>query len=238
MDLTIAICDDEQRQIEYLKQLVTKWSSRCNLKIHFKQYISAEQFLFDWEQDKSSDILLLDIQMGGLDGVELAKKLRLEEDLLQIVFVTGFSDFMAQGYDVAALHYLIKPVDSDKLFPVLDRAVKNLQQHKKSVLFSSGADTLKLYIADICYVEAFVHSVEIHTQKTSYTIKMGISQVEKLLQQASFFRSHRSYLVNLRWIKCISKKAIVLDTNQEIPLSRRLYNEANQAFIQYFKGED
>ena len=110
----IAICDDEQAEIDYLSTLVNQWASRKGVAIQLNEFPSAESFLFAYE-GQHTDILLLDIEMGGMDGVTLAKKIRLMNKEVQIIFVTGYMEYIADGYDVEALHYLLKPVSEEKL---------------------------------------------------------------------------------------------------------------------------
>ena len=128
MSLHIGICDDEQVEIQYLQKIVLDWAHTGHHNISINLFPSSEAFLFNHENDKNFDILLLDIQMGDMDGVELAKLLRNSDKLVQIIFITGFPDFIAEGYEVSALHYLMKPVKEEKLFEVLDKAVSRLQK--------------------------------------------------------------------------------------------------------------
>ena len=127
-DYKIAICDDTETDRNYIKDLVTHWAHISKQQADIHLFSSAEEFLFEYEEDKGYQILLLDIEMGKMDGVTMAKKLRETNDSTQIIFVTGYSDYIAEGYEVSALHYLMKPVKEDKLFRVLDRAVKKLSK--------------------------------------------------------------------------------------------------------------
>ena len=114
--IRVAICEDDESQINALKKMLTEWNS-CTI---ISEYNSAEQFLFNYP-DISCHLLLLDIEMGDMNGMELARELRARGDMLPIIFITGFSEYIGDGYDVEALHYLLKPVDKIKLFQVLDR---------------------------------------------------------------------------------------------------------------------
>ncbi len=109
MPLKISLCDDEPQQISQMKTLLHEWSTSNNIEIETHEYSSAEQVLFDYESN-ACDLLLLDIEMNGINGMELAKSLRAKGDMLPIVFITGFSEYMSDGYDVEALHYLLKPI--------------------------------------------------------------------------------------------------------------------------------
>ena len=138
MKLNIAICDDEQIQVEYLRASVDKWARSRRYPVEITTYPSAEAFLFEYSENKSFDILLLDVEMGKMNGVDLAKYIRRENHVIQLIFVTGFYEYFSDGFDVSALHYLIKPATEAKLFPVLDRAVQNLAYRERSVLLSTA----------------------------------------------------------------------------------------------------
>ena len=114
----IAICDDSQADAEYIAKLVKEWAK--DRIVIIKSFPSAEAFMFNYTEEKDYDVLLLDIEMGKMDGVTMAKAIRQDNESVQIVFITGYSEYIADGYDVAALHYLIKPVKKEQLWSVLD----------------------------------------------------------------------------------------------------------------------
>ncbi|MBR6745176.1 MAG: response regulator [Clostridia bacterium] len=137
MKLNIAICDDEQNQIKYVKDIVSEWSERKEHLSAFSEFPSSEAFLFDYAENRNYDILLLDIEMAKMNGIDLAKKVREGNNRVQIVFITGYPDFMSEGFEVAALHYLMKPVKKEKLFAVLDRAIENLGHKEESLVLET-----------------------------------------------------------------------------------------------------
>jgi DNA-binding LytR/AlgR family response regulator len=233
MQLHIAICDDERAEIDYLKMLISRWAEERGFAVQISRFESAESFWFAYEEDKSFDIILLDIQMKAMDGVELAKQIRKDNESLQIIFITGFPDFIAEVYDVSALHYLIKPVDGQKLVPVLDRAQKNLNRTEKSLLIAVDGGMCRIPFSEIRYVEAQGHYVLIHAAACTYKTKTNLSDVQATLDER-FFRCQRSFIVNLQCIRKITRTAVVLDDLIEVPLSRDLYNAANQAVIRFF----
>ena len=108
--------------------------------------------MFCYDDRKDYDILLLDIEMGDMDGVAMAKKLRKQDDNVQIVFITGYSDYIAEGYEVAALHYLMKPVKKEKLLSVLDRAVEKLSKNEKMINMELGGELVRIPIYQISRV--------------------------------------------------------------------------------------
>lgn len=231
----IAICDDERAEIAYITSLVHKWASARDIAVRLSDHESAESFLFACEDDPAPDILLLDIQMKKMDGVQLARQIRRDNQAVQIVFITGYPDYIAQGYDVSALHYLMKPVNEDKLMEVLDKAAGRLKQAERTLLVQTPDTTAKVPVGDILYIEAFAHYVVIKTNTTSMETRANIGEIEKSVGNG-FVRCHRSYLVGLNHVSHITKTDVILDNGAVIPLSRRLYTQTNLAFIQYHKG--
>lgn len=125
---------------EYVLNMVNRWAAGAGQVVHTDTFTSAENFLFHYAEESDYDILLLDIEMGDMDGVTMAKQLRKNNDIVQIVFITGYSDYISEGYEVAALHYLMKPVKEEKLCSVLDRAAEKLQKNETVLNFEIGGE--------------------------------------------------------------------------------------------------
>ncbi len=236
--LQIAICDDEPAMLEYLDALVNQWGESRGEPVNAQCFPSAQALWFTWEESPRFDVLLLDIQMQGLDGVSLAHKIREKDTRSVIIFITGTVEFAAEGYDVSALHYLLKPVDEEKLFFCLDRAVAQLRRAPKQLLLPVAGVQTRFSAEDIFYAEAFAHTVCIHTGEGQAEAQISISALEQALANEPFIRCHRSYLVNLRHIRRIDKTELSLDDGAQLPVSRRLYAAVNDAFIRFFKGEE
>jgi len=235
MTLNISICDDEKAEVEYLSKLVSDWAQTSKISVAITAFNSAEEFLFSYESDKALDILLLDIQMKQLDGVTLAKQLRATGGQMQIIFITGFPDFIAEGYEVSALHYLIKPVKEEKLFELLDKTLDLSKKTDDSIIIETADGKIRIYNKDILYTEAFAHKTTIQTTSGSIDARLFISELVEMLGD-EFCCTHRSYLVGIKHIKQITKTEVIMDNGKKIPLSRRRYGTVNQAFINYHKG--
>lgn len=238
MGYRVGICDDSTEDADFVERIVTSWAKQNQWEITVERFPSAEAFLFCYAQDKEWDILLLDIEMGKMDGVELAKQIRQDNSGVQMVFITGFADYMAQGYEVSALHYLMKPVAQDKLFAVLDKAAQNRKKTEKVLLLPVDAEMIRLRMSETCFVEAQAHSVRIATRNGMLEVRRSISELERELDQ-SFVRCHRSYLVNLKYLAKLCKNEVVLDDGTVLPLSRGAAAAVHKAFVAYYtEGEE
>lgn len=228
----LAICDDNQADVIYLSSFLEKWAEKAEKALKIESFPSAEAFLFQYEEEKSFDILLLDIEMGDMNGIELARKIRRENHLVQIIFITGYMEYVAEGYDVEALHYLLKPVTEEKLYGVLDRAAERLKSKEKELCLTLPGSVTRIALCEIRYLEVRRNYVTIHGAE-DYTVKKTLNELEEELD-GSFCRTGRSYIVNLHFVKKITRTQVILKDGREIPLSRNCYEKMNRAVIQYF----
>lgn len=228
----LAICDDDQADVVYLRSFLEKWAKDSKTALKIESYPSAEAFLFQYEEDTSFDLLLLDIEMGEMSGVELARRIRRENRLVQIIFITGYMEYIAEGYDVEALHYLLKPVTEEKLFAVLDRAAERLKAKEKELCLALPGTVVRIALCEIRYLEVQKNYVTVYGEE-AYTVKKTLNELEKELDE-SFCRTGRSHIVNLHFVKKITRTQVVLKDGRELPLSRSFYERMNRAMIQYF----
>lgn len=236
--MRVAICDDEQAQQLLVEKYLLEWGEEHQISITTSFFPNGESFLFSWEEDKEYDLLIFDIEMGKMNGMELAGEIRKQDEEIPILFITGYDSYMAQGYEVSALHYLLKPVNKEMLFAVLDRLQKNREkiELEERFLFQTEEGSLSLPLSKIWYVEASAHQCILYTQEQEYVLRQTISAVEKLLDgKKEIIRCHRSYLVNLQHISAIVKNEIILDNKKRLPISRNLSKEVNAAFIKNYR---
>lgn len=224
-----AICDDNEKDAEYVKSILNRWAASRKVSVQAEAFPSAESFLFRYAEDKAFDILLLDIEMGIMDGVTLAKSIRKENEEVQIVFITGYSDYIAEGYEVEALHYLMKPVNEEKLFSVLDRAVEKIKQNERCLNLELSGEMVRIPFYEIRYLDVNQNYVTIHGKK-DYTVKRTLGDFEKELDDR-FFRAGRSLIVNLKCIQRVTKTEVRLSDGTALPLPRGAYGPLNRAII-------
>ncbi|MCL1794654.1 MAG: LytTR family DNA-binding domain-containing protein [Oscillospiraceae bacterium] len=236
MEIKIAVCEDKEEQSQYIKFIAGRWAEENRLQIQAEMFGSAENLKLEIAGGKKYDILLLDIEMGGQSGVELARELRLSGDNAAIIFITALADHISEGYDVSALHYLLKPIKEDKFYEVLTKAYKNMTESKRFLIVNSNGKDHRISFDDIIYIEALRNLVAVKTIDNRYEVRQNIGKIEQELDN-SFFRCQRSYIVMLKHIKYISKTEVLLDSGETISLGRNIYKELYKAFINYFKGE-
>lgn len=223
--MKICICDDDKNQCEELKEMILKHDTHEIIIYH-----SAEEMLFECENHFSFDCLFLDIQMKKINGIELAKKIRLYDEHLIIVFLSAISDYVFEGYEVQAIRYLLKPLSEKKCFELLDLIQNSLKQE----VFYLYINKTKINCDDILYIEAIGHYCHLHMNNTLET-KENISKLLKELP-SYFIQTHRSYLVNLKHVDAINKDVCVLDNQDLIPISRNSIKSVNKAFMEFLKG--
>lgn len=229
MKYKIAICDDSDADRQYVLNMVNRWAASASHVVHTATFTSAEDFLFHYAEESDYDILLLDIEMGAMDGVTMAKQLRKNNDTVQIVFITGYSDYILEGYEVAALHYLMKPVKEEKLCSVLDRAAEKLSKNEKVLNFEISGEMVRVPIYRIRYADVSGNYVTIHAL-SDVTVKMTLGALEKQLDER-FYRVGRSAIINLTQINRVTKTEIKLSDGTAIPLLRGSYDGINRAII-------
>ena len=229
MTYKAAVCDDSAADRQYLSDLVRQWAKSAGHTVTIAEFPSAESFLFHYAEEKDYDILLLDIEMGNMDGITMARRLRRENDTVQIVFITGYSDYIAEGYEVDALHYLMKPTGRDKLFSVLDRAAEKLKKNEKVLTLETGGETIRIPVYQIRYADVQGNYVTIHAS-VDVTVKMTLRELASELDDR-FYRAGRSLIINLTRISRVTKTEIRLSDGTALPLPRGAYEGVNRAII-------
>ena len=229
MKLQFAVCDDRAEDSGLISRLCAQWARQAGAELELEVFPSAEAFLFRYAEKKDFDVLLLDVEMTGMDGVELARTVRRDDESVQIVFVTGYDRYIALGYEVSALHYLVKPVKEEKFFEVLTRAVSRLTRNEPFLTLELPGETVRVPLPEIRYLDVQQNYVTVHAGR-DYTLKRPLAEFEAALDRR-FFRAGRSCIVNLTCIRRVTRAEAELTTGERIPLPRGQYEKLNQAII-------
>lgn len=226
--MKIAVCDD-MREIRYEISLLAK--KYCPAGEIF-QFSSAEEFL---SFSSDFDIIFLDIEMGGLSGMEAAKAIRERKYGRKkpvIIFVTAYPDYMEQAFDVSAFHYLLKPVDKEKFGRVFSSALRETEENDPFIVIKTFGDTQKLLLKDIFYIESSNKKVILHTKKGAIAVYRKMEELERELT-GSFFHCHRCFLVNMESISGYSFEEIKLVNGETLMMSKKKYPLFVKAYMRY-----
>lgn len=223
--MRIAVCDDCMEDALPLKKLMGGHE--------VKVYSDAEGLLIDIENKKMRyDLYLLDIYLGeSIDGIELAKKLRREQEEAVICFISTSSDFYREAYDLYAIQYLLKPVKEEAFKLLLDKVSKNLLRNREQKLsFQSRGQTGSIPYGKILYISSREHTLNIYC--TDGTVKECQGRLNELAMQVCgsiFMRCHQSFLVNMYHVDNL-RGADLIVAGHYIPVSRRYYAEVKKRY--------
>lgn len=233
--MDIAIVEDEEAHSKLLRQYILDWAEERSRTVHIFTYANAESFLFGLE-DGAPDAVFVDIQMPGMNGMEMVRKLREKDAAVPVVFTTGLSEYLQEGYEVQALHYLVKPISAEKVFECMDRVCsRNNTRNLFPVRTEDGMVKLDLREANYCEAEGHYAKFAM-TDKTQIRVMRSISEMEQELSEEAFVKCHRSYLCNLENVKQIVQDVVIFDNGESVPISRRLYRDFNRKFIEFYRG--
>lgn len=231
--MKIAVCDDELVFKNQIFGYLEKYYQ--SLDVLIETFQSGEEFLkrFIVHPDYY-DLIFLDIEMSGMDGVSTARQLRKYNREVLIVFLTSHVEFAADGYEVEAFRFLSKPVHEMKLLRALADIQTELDRNKK-LLISKGDKEILLRYQDIVYMEAQNMNVLIRTKQESYVIRKTLNALENEIAGPAFFKPHRSYVVNLKYVADYDNKAITMETGERISLSRTKVSEFRKIMMTYVR---
>ena len=235
----IGICEDEAAQRRFLKNCIERWADARKHRVQLSEFADAEQFLFEYEDNAEYDLLILDIQMGEMNGMELAKQVRKSDKEVKIVFLTGIKDHAIEGYEVGAVRYLLKPLKQDVLDELLDTIYSETKRKQEDCfLFVQNGATVRMPYSRILYAEANGHYLGLMTERKRFEWKANFSSVSQEFEAQGFFLLKRGLLVNLEHVERITKTDCVMDNGELLPVARNRYRELNEAFIAYYRGEN
>lgn len=234
--LRLAVCDDESALTERLEELARGWSLLRDRPCRARSFSRGEALLFELAEGPSYDLLLLDVEMAGMDGVTLARRIRETDRKTPLAFLTNHPGYVFQGYEVSALRYLLKPVKEAELFALLDLAWEQRRREKDWLLLTVDGQPRRVDQEEIVYLEAQGHAVRVRTAAGELTAKTAFSALSRQLGKG-FAAPHRSYLVNLRYVERVSRTECFLESGERLPVSRGAWEGLNRAFIDYYRGK-
>lgn len=230
--MNIAICDDDESQLSLVEGYINSLSLG-NLNV--LKFLDGKSLLECFRSGEYLDIIFLDVMLGDLNGIEIAREINFINKKPVVILFTNSLDYALEGYEVNAFRYLVKPLDKDTFLKVFSQALKEVV-HRNSQCYSvilKGGSVLKIELEDILYLESYGKNMVAHVNGREIVYTASISSVEEALVPNGFIRIHKSYIVNLRHIIQISRNCVRLKGDITLPLSRKRQKHAYDAFTMY-----
>ncbi len=239
--IKIAVCDDDLEVLHTVSALLDRYSAERDCEISYLTYNSPLELIAGIERGLCFDMIFLDILMPGENGMELAQEIRSYDQAVKLIFVTSSPEFAVQSYAVQATFYLLKPINGENLFPVLDRTISLCEVAQKEKLILKCRTGITAVSPDkLEYCEVNGHNLILHVKDGTVLESTGKLEMleENLRPLGCFLRVHRSYLVNMAYIHSISYRTVTMQCQAEIPIPHGKYNDLKKSYLAYaFENE-
>jgi DNA-binding LytR/AlgR family response regulator len=237
-DLKIAICDDDPKELAKISSFIDSYIREKSVMLTYNTFQSATE-LVSTMKSGDYDILLLDILMPGLSGIQAAYEIRDFDGVAKIVFLTSSPEFAVESYQVRAYNYILKPVSKEKLYNMLDELINEEQKPPEGLTVKTQKGIAFILFSRIAFVEVMQKTLYFHLADGSVReVNSTLAAFEdKLLSRPEFIKVHRSYLVNLWHISEVGSKELITSTGKTVPVSRLLYGKVRSAYMEHLFDE-
>ena len=228
----LAVCDDNKEDLEAVLSLLDAWQARRNITLRRKAFQSAVDLVETARQEKFT-LYLLDVMMPGMDGLECAREIRRFDDVAEIVFLSTSPGFAYESYGVRALNYLLKPIEEEKLYALLDQLSLREQKPLEALTLKTATTIIRVPYAHISYAEVmgkrvYFHLVDGDVREVAGSLK---DFEAALLPRPEFMRVHRSYIVNMFQVEELSSAGVRTMQGDNLPVSRLTYPQLQKDYM-------
>lgn len=235
--LQIAVCDDNIDELSNMVQLINLYQLSKNLSCEYAVFPNGFELISALEKGKRFDIYCLDIIMPGFMGIEVAKEIRNFDQTAPILFFTTSPEFALESYTVKAINYVLKPISKEKFFITFDELLEQIKvkRNDDAIIVKSNRGIQKILISNLVFVEVIGRNVFYHllSGKVIECTDNFSSVCDKLLKYGCFIKTHRSYLVNMRYVDTIENHQVTLQTLSVIPVAQGKAREIKQKYLNY-----
>lgn len=233
--MRIAVCDDDERDISHMGELIAEYQRNRKETIMCRYFTNSTDFLCELRGGEY-DLVLLDVLMPGVSGIQAAEELRERDKSVRLIFMSASPEFAVESYRVGAYYYLLKPIEKNSFFALLDKIGGELSaQAEQGFVLKSREGVVRIAFSGLAYVEVINKIVYFHladgaVRETTATLA---DFEEKLLSRPEFRKTHRSYLVNLRYIQAMDIKGVMMKNGHCIPVSRKRRGQIQDAYMRF-----
>lgn len=232
----VAFCDDDAAVLHELGRLLDQYRGECHQEVVYTAFNSPFELMSEIEKGMQADIIFLDVIMPGENGIEVAREIREHDENVKIIFLTSSAEFAVQSYTVGAYFYQLKPIWKESLYRLLDSVISECKkEHRNSLIMRCKTGITRIELDKLEYCEVIGRTLLFHMENGMVVERNGrLDELcEQLAKYDSFLRPHRSYLVNMEYIRNISYKAITMESQAEIPIPRGKYTELKDIYLKY-----
>ena len=234
-EINIYLCEDNEEHLSQMADTVKLSAEKKGWEISLHSYLSAEELLKRLENEYGKnrgvlEVIFADIEMPGMNGIELGKRINQNFPEVYFIFTTAFEEYAIQGYEARAYRYLLKPVTLQNVSQILEQILKEKERNKIVILREEGKEVF-VALKEIIYISAEDKYTVFHTRENTYFDKISLTECEKLLGKYGFYRIHRKYIINMKHHKKLGTNTVVLSGAIELPVSRKQQEEYRKYFI-------
>ncbi|NMA65096.1 MAG: response regulator transcription factor [Clostridiaceae bacterium] len=236
--MKIAICDDDSQDLLRIASFIEAYRNSRKADFTYISFHSAVELLSSMERVEYH-ILLLDVLMPGVNGMQAAREIREKNSNVEIIFLTSSPEFAVESYSVRAHYYLLKPVSEEKLFPILDKLLDNFRKPEDTLRIKTQSSVFSLPYGKIEYIEIIAKKLFFYlTDGGVREIPGSLADYEKaFLKRPGFIKVHRSYLANLQWVQELRHGELITVSGRRVPVSRTAYSHVKTAYTHFLFAE-
>lgn len=237
--LKIFLCEDNEEHLSKLVETVEFAATEKGLDISLTSFFTADELLTVLENDSKHknlvpDVIFADIEMPGMNGIQLGKKINHMFPECYFIFTTAFEEYAVQGYETRAYRYLLKPITAHSVGQVLEQILREKGQNKSVLLKEQGMEVI-VPLSEIVYINAEDKYTIFHTKEKFYFDKISLKECENQLCRYGFYRIHRKYLINMKHHKKLGKGVVILSGGIELPISKGKDKDYHECFMTLLK---
>ena len=234
--MKIAICDDDSLVLQELSSLLNEYRAKSHTHLEYEKYSCPLELLAQLEKGAHFDIILLDVVMPGINGIQCAKDIRAIDNFVKIIFLTSSPEYAVESYSVSAYQYLLKPLQKEKLFSIIDLLEGEVDAQSQNVfVFKSQKGITKISLSKLEYCEVSARKLVLHmVNGEEYECNLHMNELEEYLKvYKMFLKPHRSFLVNMDYIKTLMPTSIVMECGAKLPIPKEKHNHIKQSYMDY-----